>query len=211
MAKRTHYTKPYLSQVETGKRAATPEVVSAYEGVFGVSLEVGVNRRELMSTLGQVAVSFKLVSELVASVASGDAAPLTGIQTTHVVDQAIATTVDMRAVRRLRGWMDDGNAVLRVNAAGILAKLPSQGEADRIVGALRHDSEVRDRYSVAVIARICGLTWPDAARVYQNPLATPYPALVAERFAHEARTSPDVGARWCSATMLQALSPVLGR
>ncbi|HEV7451908.1 MAG TPA: helix-turn-helix transcriptional regulator, partial [Pseudonocardiaceae bacterium] len=36
MATRTHYSKPYLSMVETGRRAATTDVVSAYERVLGI-------------------------------------------------------------------------------------------------------------------------------------------------------------------------------
>ncbi|MGH3870979.1 MAG: hypothetical protein ACRDSR_05605 [Pseudonocardiaceae bacterium] len=31
MASRTHYSKPYLSMVETGKRAATTEVIRVRE------------------------------------------------------------------------------------------------------------------------------------------------------------------------------------
>lgn len=39
MAQRTHFAKSYLSMVETGKRAVTPGVVSAYEQVLGVPLQ----------------------------------------------------------------------------------------------------------------------------------------------------------------------------
>ena len=39
---------------------------------------------------------------------------------------------DRGTVAHLRRWMDDGNnPVLRVNAAGILAKVPGQVEASR--------------------------------------------------------------------------------
>ncbi|MGH3976901.1 MAG: helix-turn-helix domain-containing protein [Pseudonocardiaceae bacterium] len=46
MATRTHYSKPYLSMVETGKRAATNDVISAYERMLGIGqLGDDVNRR----------------------------------------------------------------------------------------------------------------------------------------------------------------------
>ncbi|WP_235878937.1 helix-turn-helix domain-containing protein [Saccharopolyspora karakumensis] len=36
MAQRTHFAKSYLSMVETGKRTAAQDVISAYEQVLGV-------------------------------------------------------------------------------------------------------------------------------------------------------------------------------
>ncbi|QFZ23346.1 helix-turn-helix domain-containing protein [Saccharothrix syringae] len=38
MAQLTHYSKPYLSLIETGKRRPVPEVVTAYEQVLGVPI-----------------------------------------------------------------------------------------------------------------------------------------------------------------------------
>jgi transcriptional regulator with XRE-family HTH domain len=47
MATRTHYSKPYLSMVETGKRPATTDVIKAYERVLGIGqLGDDVNRRD---------------------------------------------------------------------------------------------------------------------------------------------------------------------
>jgi transcriptional regulator with XRE-family HTH domain len=43
MAARTHYSKPYLSLVETGNRAATPSIVSAYEETLGTRIS-GLSR-----------------------------------------------------------------------------------------------------------------------------------------------------------------------
>ena len=70
MATRTHYSKSYLSLVETGQRAATADVISAYERVLGIGL-VGdnVNRRNFIKTAGLVAGNAKLAAELAASVA----------------------------------------------------------------------------------------------------------------------------------------------
>jgi hypothetical protein len=112
----------------------------------------------------------------------------------------------------LRRWLDDGdNPVLRVNAAGILAKVPGQLEAARVTAALSHDTEVRARYMTAVVARVCDLGWSIAAQLAQNPAGFPQPVLVAQRFAQEALNDCDAGARWCAAAMLQTLSPLIGR
>jgi transcriptional regulator with XRE-family HTH domain len=159
-----------------------------------------------------VAGNAEVLTELAASVAGNDPGPLATVQTTHQVDMAVAALADHRAIIYLRRWLDDGrDSVLRVNAAGILAKLPGQGEASRVADALSRDGEVRDRYMTAVVARVCGIDWPTASGLVREPSMFPRPALVAGRFAHEAVSSRDVGARWCSAAMLQALSPMIGR
>lgn len=213
MAARTHYSKSYLSLVETGQRAATSDVISSYERVLGVGLLGGdVNRRNFIKTAGLVAGNAKLAAELAASVAGNDPGPLTTVQTTHGTDLAIATLADQGAVAHLRRWLDDGDdAVLRVNAAGILAKIPGQCEASRVMAALGRDTDVRHRYTTAVVARVCGLDWSVAAHLAENPVDFPQPLLVAQRFAREALSDRDAGARWCSAVMLQALSPMIGR
>lgn len=213
MATRTHYSKPYLSMVETGKRAATTDVIKAYERVLGIGqLGENVNRRSFFKVAGLVAGNAKIAAELAASIAGNDPGPLAAVQTTHGTDLAIATLADRGAVAHLRRWLDDGDsAVLRVNAAGILAKVPGQVEARRVTTALNRDAEVRDRYMTAVVARVCGLEWSVAADFAHNPSGFPHPILVAQRFAREAVSDRDAGARWCAAAMLQALSPIIGR
>ena len=47
MAARTHYTRGHLSNVETGKRPAAPDVVLAYVRVLGDDME----RRDLLAGL----------------------------------------------------------------------------------------------------------------------------------------------------------------
>ncbi|MGH4007015.1 MAG: helix-turn-helix domain-containing protein [Pseudonocardiaceae bacterium] len=213
MATRTHYSKPYLSMVETGKRAATTGVISAYERVLGIGqLGDNVNRRDFFIVTGFVAGNAKLAAEWAASIAGNDPGPLTTVQTTHGTDLAIATLADQGTMTHLRRWLDDGDSpVLRVNAAGILAKIPGQCEASRVTAALVRDTDVRHRYMTAVVARICDLDWPVAAHLAENPADFPQPILVAQRFAHEAVSDRDAGARWCAAAMLQALSPMIGR
>jgi transcriptional regulator with XRE-family HTH domain len=159
-----------------------------------------------------IAGDAQVVTDLAASVAGNDPGPLATVQTTHHVDMAVAALADHRAITYLRRWLDDGHdSVLRVNAAGILAKLPGQDEASRVADALSRDGEVRDRYMTAVVARVCDIDWPTASGLIREPSMFPQPALVAGRFAHEAVSSRDAGARWCSAAMLQTLSPMIGR
>lgn len=213
MATRTHYSKPYLSMVETGRRAATPDVVSAYERVLGIGqLGDEVNRRGFFTVAGLLAANAKIAAELAASVAGNDPGPLATVQTTHGTDLAIATLADRDTVAHLRRWVDDGDSpVLRVNAAGILAKVPGQLEASTVTAALSRDLDVRNLYMTAVVARVCGLDWSLAAQLAENPVDFPQPILAAQRFAREALSDRDAGARWCSAAMLQALSPMIGR
>jgi transcriptional regulator with XRE-family HTH domain len=213
MATRTHYSKPYLSMVETGKRAATTDVISAYERVLGIGQLGGeVNRRNFFKVAGLVAGNAKVAAELAASVAGNDPSPLATVQTTHGTDLAIAALADRGMVAHLRRWLDDGDdAILRVNAAGILAKVPGQCEASFVTAALGRDSDVRCRYLTAVVARVCALDWPIAAQLAEDPASFLQPALAAQRFAREAVSDRDAGARWCAAAMLQALSPMIGR
>jgi transcriptional regulator with XRE-family HTH domain len=213
MATRTHYSKAYLSMVETGKRVATPDVVKAYERVLGIGqLGDEVNRRNFFKVAGIIAGNTKIAAELAASIAGNDPGPLAAIQTTHGTDLAIATLADRGAVAHLRRWLDNGNnPVLRVNAAGILAKVAGQAEASHVTAALGRDPDVRHRYMTAVVARVCGLDWSVAAQLADNPTVFPQPVLVAQRFAAEAVSDRDAGARWCAAAMLQALSPMIGR
>ncbi len=213
MATRTHYSKAYLSMVETGKRAATPAVVKAYERVLGIGQLGGdMNRRDFFKVASLVAGNTKIAAELTASIADNDPGPLAAVQTTHGTDLAIAALADRGTVAYLRRWLDDGdNPVLRVNAAGILAKVPGQADAAYVTAALDRDPAVSSRYMTAVIARVCGLDWPVAAQLTANPAGFPHPVLVAQKFAREVVSDRDAGARWCAAAMLQALSPMIGR
>jgi hypothetical protein len=183
-------------------------VVKAYERVLGIGQLGGdVNRRDAFKVASLVAANIKIATELAASIAGNDPGPLATVQTTHGTDLAIATLADRGTEAHLKRWLnDDDNPVLRVNAAGILAKLPGQVEGSQVTAALTRDLDVRRRYMTAVIARVCGLDWPVAVRFADDPAGFLQPVLVAQRFAHEAVSDRDVGARWCAAAMLQALS-----
>lgn len=212
MASHTHYSKSLLSLVENDKRTATRDVIGSYERVLGVGgLGENVNRRDFFRVTSLVASNAKVASDLVASLAGNDCGPLMTVQTSHGIDVAIATMADRKTVGNLHRWLDDASPVLRVNAAGILAKVPAQTEAGVVASLLTRDSEVRTLYMTAVVARVCGLDWSLAAELAAKPEKFPQPTLAAQRFAHEAVSDRDAGARWCSAAMLQALSPMIGR
>lgn len=172
-----------------------------------------VDRRAFLSLTALTAVHGKLAAEMAATVAGGDPGPLATVQTTHGTDLVIASMVDRRSVVRLRRWMADGaDPVLRVNATGILAKIPDQGTARAVATVLTGDEEARRLYQTAVLSRVCLLDWPTAQRLAADPLATAprRAAFVAARLAGEVLNPRDAGARWCSAAMLRDLSPLLG-
>src|SRR5688572_21294731 len=61
MAALSHFSKGHLSNVETGRRAATPDVVLAYEQVLGEYMK----RRGLLTGLAAGVVAPAAVSELI--------------------------------------------------------------------------------------------------------------------------------------------------
>src|ERR1700735_3158554 len=62
VAARTHYTRGHLSNVETGKRAASPDVVLAYERVLGEAMDRG--RRGLRAGIAAGVVAPAVTAEL---------------------------------------------------------------------------------------------------------------------------------------------------
>jgi hypothetical protein len=83
---------------------------------------------------------------------------------------------------RLARWADDGDSdILRVNAAGVLAKSGDLEFAGLPAEVLARDRDVRTRYLRAMVARVGRDTNKLCAEV-QNPA--------------------DSGARWCAAWLL---------
>ena len=171
-----------------------------------------MKRREFLSLSALAVAHRKVATELTASIAGGDAGSLAMVQTTHGTDLVIAAITDKSSARRLHGWMTDGDSpVLRVNAAGILAKIPGQDAAEDVAMVLGADADLRRLYSTAVIARAAALPWDLAARIAAGT-TTPTQKqanFLAMRLSREVLNPRDAGARWCSAVMLRDLSPVL--
>lgn len=187
----TAITREYVSRWERGKRTPShfwiPHLATALQ-VPARTLEAEtVKRREFIrlatasSTLG---VSDPTATELVASIAGGDPSPLATVQTTHRTDLAVSelAATDRASLLRLTRWMTDGNtAVLRVNAAGILAKTRQFDMLDDVALTLRRDDQTRERYVWALTAR--------AGRSVRS-------------LAAEVLNPRDAGARWCAAQLL---------
>lgn len=170
-----------------------------------------MNRREFLSLSALTVAHRKLASELTASIAAGDGASLATVQTTHGTDLVIAAITDRASTRKLRTWMSDGNSpILRVNAAGILAKLQDQDAAEQVAVILGADAEVRQLYTTAVIARVGALPWATAAKLAAGRIPTQRQAhFLASRLSQEVLNPRDAGARWCSASVLRDMSPLL--
>jgi hypothetical protein len=124
----------------------------------------------------------------------------------------LSASFSAASAKYLRRWMTGGDsATLRVNAAGILAKMPGQAPAAEVARVLAHDAEAQQFYKTAVLARVGALEWADAAILAADPLAAGTRApFLAARLATETINPRDAGARWCSAVLLQDMTPLLG-
>lgn len=170
-----------------------------------------MNRRGFLSLSALTVAHRKLATELTASIAGSDAGTLATVQTTHGTDLVIAALADRGSRRHLTIWMSNGESpILRVNAAGILAKLPGQDAAEQVADVLEADAEMRQLYTTAVIARVGALPWKTASALASGRIPTQRQAhYLAARFSREVLNPRDAGARWCSAVMLRDLSPLL--
>jgi transcriptional regulator with XRE-family HTH domain len=117
MAARTNFSKSYLGNVETGRRAATPDVILAYEQALGDA----VQRRGVLTGLAAGIVAPAAVAELIQR---GFAAALHG---RSAVDdwQALASSYG-------RQYMELGAAELQSRLAGDLVVLQQHLERPRL-------------------------------------------------------------------------------
>ncbi|MDT4994806.1 MAG: hypothetical protein QOH97_4698 [Actinoplanes sp.] len=202
MAKRTGYSRGYLGNVETGERQVTPDLIRAYERVLGDS----VKRRQLMiGSLGVLAAgaSQDVAVSIAHDIASERSGLLTEAQTSHATDRAIASLVarDAPCLASLTKWSLSGSSVLRVNAAGILAKIRSPLVDNEAIAALRADGDVRELYLTAVLSRVLTVPWDTAHSLAASGRGLPDSGQV-ETLVGELGNPHDSGARWCSAVML---------
>ncbi len=189
-----------VSRWENGKRQPTfwlPHIARALDVDVRV-LELGQARRRafvlpaLSGSFGALsppnlrlpAHSHDSAAEIVSAIAAGDTGPLATVQTSHETDLLIShfASGDAATSRRLVRWLEEGPAVLRVNACGIVAKSARPELVDSATHALRRDHEIRDLYLRAV----------------GNRVGTSPQALIKELY-----NPRDAGARWCSAMLLR--------
>lgn len=222
LAEALHVERSTVNRWESGRNEPLPYLRPKLAKLIGITqqqleeflsanLEISANRREFLSIAAMTVATVKIAQEFTASISSRDAGPLAQVQTTYGTDRAIAAMIDTQTRNVLRRWtMELSSPIARVNATGILAKLPNQGESEQVVAILRRDDEVRILYTTAVTARVCAVNWDQATDFVRNPTGTSFSSIAAERFARETINPHDTGARWCSAKLLQELSPVIG-
>jgi transcriptional regulator with XRE-family HTH domain len=202
MANRCGYSRSYLGNVETGVRAVTPDLTRAYERVLGEDLK---RRQLLLGSISALAASSApdAAVSIASDVRAGRNGLLTGIQTTHSTDKAVASLVsqDSGSVMSLVKWAGSGNSLLRVNAAGILAKMKSPTLDNEAVTVLRTSGEVRELYLTTVASRVLSLPWDDAASLAASGEHLPSAEAV-QALSAELGNPADAGARWCSAVYL---------
>jgi hypothetical protein len=154
-------------------------------------------------------IDFFVGQRIFGSVLNGKQQLLASAQTTHATDLVIQTFVQRHdpSVDLLTQWMRRAdNAVLRVNSAGILAKLGTPMVADNVISTLKSHRDTRQLYLTAVTSRVLILPWGEAANFAAGvEKETPPQELPAEhvaRLATEIGNPRDSAARWCSAVLL---------
>ena len=202
MAKRTGFSRSHLGNVETGTRTATTEVVMAYERALGDD----VQRRLLLLSAVAVTTGVPVPDTAVgiaADIQRGRKELLTGMQTTHQTDRAIAGLVSRHAgpSASLVKWSRRGGTLLRVNATGILAKIGSPTLDNEAITVLHCDGDVRELYLTAVLARVLNLPWDTAARMATTGQGAATPEHV-RALSAELTNPADSGARWCATLTL---------
>ena len=189
-------TREYVSRWEHGRKTPGPFWIGHLAAVLQVprwALEGHVKRREMLRLTGAAAAVAALgggkflppdSEDLFSSIAAGDARPLAQIQTSHVTDLTLGrlAAADRPVLWRLARWADDGDSdILRVNAAGVLAKTGSLDFAGVPAAVMIRDRDVRARYLHALVARVGQDT---------------------DKVAGEALNPRDSGARWCAGWLL---------
>ncbi|WP_030180966.1 SIR2 family protein [Streptomyces violaceorubidus] len=142
-------------------------------------------------------------------------------QTSYETDQFVKDLLlrEPSYMDTLIGWLNEGeSAVLRVNSAGILAKVGERGLVGDVIRLLDRDKAVRHLYLTAVIFRVLEIRWEAAQRLASEPNGKRLPQLltltsdqlttVATRFCAEALNPRDAVARWLSFRLLEQVRDV---
>lgn len=162
-------------------------------------------------------VDFFVAQRVFADLANGKTELLATTQTSHDTDQIIRRFVqhEESCVPVLTRWMRDGaTPVLRVNSAGILAKLGAAGIADDVITVLKQDGDARHLYLTAVASRVLSMPWNEAGKLAgstldmsgNNGIWADRASEIALRLAQEVQNSQDGAARWCSLVLLSRIS-----
>jgi hypothetical protein len=158
-------------------------------------------------------VDFFVAQRIFDEIVRGESGLLTTAQTSHDTDQILRRFVihQTASVKALTRWMRDGStSILRVNSAGILAKIGTASIADDVIMALKSDLDARHLYLTAVASRVLTLPWEAASQFasggYPGRIAVgpseDFMADLAVRLGQEIQDSQDGAARWCSVVLL---------
>jgi transcriptional regulator with XRE-family HTH domain len=163
-------------------------------------------------------VDHRLKDVLVAQTLSGDivmkeSSRFTLVQTSHATDRILERFVasDIQYASILRRWMcDTPNPTLRVNSAGVLAKIQDSDGSEAALSHLGQDSETRLKYITAVASRVLKIDWNSAERRAKSlhsrsawrDLSPAKTGEAISALSAELLDSTDAGARWCSAVLL---------
>jgi hypothetical protein len=201
-----------LSTAEMPRSVA--RILSAIPGVGGLILREPGGR---YSFAQPSLIDFFVAQRLFGGIVEDKSALLATVQTSHDTDQVIRRFVQSEesSARTLARWMRKGaTPVLRVNSAGILAKIGTASVADDVITVLRGDIDTRHLYLTAVASRVLAMPWDEAAQFAGSAahvvparaeLSAERIASMAERLSQEAKQSRDGAARWCSIVLLTGL------
>lgn len=156
-------------------------------------------------------IDFYVAQRVFMDIAVGESKLLATAQTTHQTDLILQEFVlrHQSSADFLRECMTKGAyAVLRVNSAGILAKLGEPTVTDTVVTNLKTDRDSRHLYLTAVSSRVLSLEWNEATQLaarIEHPTSDVRCNLTATQLAvltSELTNPRDGAARWCSAVLL---------
>lgn len=159
-------------------------------------------------------VDFFVAQRIFASISAGESKLLATAQTSHETDKILQRYVlhERSSSDTLTDWMRKGaTPVLRVNSAGILAKMGTADITDEVVRLLCGDVDTRHLYMTAVTSRVLSVPWAAAAQIAGSDgsisatvtdLSTERTSEIAALLGDEAKGSQDGAARWCSIVLL---------
>ncbi len=164
----------------------------------------------------QALIDFFVAQRVFSDLTQGNTDLLAATQTSHDTDQVIRRFIqhENSCVPVLTRWMRDGaTPVLRVNSAGILAKLGPADISDEVITVLKRDADTRHLYLTAVASRVLALPWDEAGKLAvsgheltaDKAMSPERPAKLAVQLSQEVQRSQDGAARWCSLVLISRM------
>jgi hypothetical protein len=193
------------------------QVPSSIARVLARHPQVAIDSGSVYRFTDPALVDVLVAQRVFGDITTGSSRLLATAQTSHATDLAIGAMAahDDTARRALAGWMRQGaTAVLRVNAAGVLAKVGTPDSGDAAITVLADDRDARCLYLTAVASRVLNKPWERAAQLAidvnrrtpaASGLAEPRDAWPAGRLAAELSNGHDAAARWCATVLLAHL------